>query len=99
MSPGHHSTAPTRLGKGSELVLMVASIFSASSFPQDNMEAAGTYPNLELHNTCEAMPALLGSRQGCLSLAAARGEAQVVHGCTSGTGELHRLPKGKAGQH
>lgn len=85
MFPRHHSTAPTGLGKGSERVLMVASIFSASSFPQDNMEAAGTYPNLELHNTCEAMPALLGSRQGCLSLAAARGEAQVVHGCTSGT--------------
>lgn len=90
MSPGHHSTTPTGLGKGSGLVLMTASGFSASSFPQDNTETAGTYPSLELHSTCAAMPAVLGSSWGCLSLAAAWGEVQVVHGCTSGPGELHQ---------
>lgn len=90
MSPGHHSTTPTGLGKGSGLVLMMASGFSASSFSQDNTETAGTYPSLELHSTCAAMPAVLGSSWGCLSLAAAWGEVQVVHGCTSGPGELHQ---------
>lgn len=47
MSPGFHSTAPTGLGKGRGLVLMMGSGFSASIFPQDNTEAAGTYPSLE----------------------------------------------------
>lgn len=61
MPPGYHSTAPTGLGKGSRLVPMMASDFSASSFPQDNTEAADTYPSLELRCTYAATPALLGS--------------------------------------
>lgn len=84
MSPGHHSTAPRELGKSSGLVLMMASGFSASSFPQDNTEAAGTYPSLELHSICAAMPVFLGSSRGCWSLAAVWGEAQAAHGCISG---------------
>lgn len=79
MPPGHHNTSPTGLGKGSTLVLMMASGFSASSFPQDNTEAADTYASLELHCTCAAMPVLLGSSWGCWSLAVAWGEEQAAH--------------------
>lgn len=67
MSPRHHSTAPMGLGKCSGLVLMMASGFSAPSFPQDNTEAAGTYPSLELHSTCAAMQHFWEAAEGvCL---------------------------------
>jgi len=76
MSLGHHSTAPTGLGEGNWVVLMVASGFSASILPEDNTGAAGTCPCFELCGTCAAMPVLSGSSQRRrLSWAAAWGAA------------------------
>lgn len=43
MSFGHHSAAPTGLGEGRGVVLMMAGAFSDSTCRRDNMGAAGTY--------------------------------------------------------
>lgn len=43
MSFGHHSAAPTGLGEGRGVVLMMAGAFSDSTCRRDNTGAAGTY--------------------------------------------------------
>lgn len=62
MSLGHHSAAPTGLGEGSGVVLTMASGFSASTFPKDNMGAAGTHPCLELRGTCASHTSTFGKQ-------------------------------------